>query len=90
MRTASTTSFAFPTCASKAEIQNSLGVSLGAVGRVGTMAVAAGVISATVANIDSSVDGRSLVLTPTANADASITWNWSLGAGMPPAYLPRR
>ena len=83
---------AFPDCTSKAEIQTSLGVSLTAVTRVGAMTVADGVITATVAagSIDSSVNGQSLILTPTAETDGSISWAWSLGAGMPPAYLPRR
>jgi hypothetical protein len=85
----------FPTCASVTEIQNSLGVSLGALatgtGRIGSMSVtAAGVITATIANVDTSVNGQSLILSATANADNSITWNWSGGAGMPPAYVPRR
>ena len=81
---------AFPTCSSIAEIQSSLGVSLGALTRIGSMAVTAGVITATIAAVDGSVNGQSLILTPTPNADNSITWAWSGGAGMPPAYVPRR
>jgi len=87
----------FPTCSSVTEIQNSLGVSLGAIwtgttatGRVSAMNVASGVITATVANIDSSVNGYTLILTPSAAADGSITWLWTGGAGMPPAYVPKR
>ncbi len=80
----------FPTCASISEVQNSLGVSLGALSRLSAMTVAAGVITATVTGIDTSVDGKQLTLTPTANADNSISWAWGLGGGMPPAYLPRR
>jgi len=85
-----TTPPSFPNCASKAEIQTSLGVSLTAVGRLGAMVVASGVITGTVANVDSSVNGQTLILTPTAQLDGSISWDWTAGAGMPPAYLPRR
>ena len=84
---------AFPTCATIAEVQTSLGVSLGALTRVGAMAVAPGppcTITATMAGIDSSVNGQTLILTGTAAADNSITWAWTGGAGMPPAYVPRR
>ena len=81
---------AWPTCGSVAEIQSSLGVALGALTRIGSMSVTAGVITATVALVDSSVNNQSLILTPTANSDGSITWTWSGGASMPPAYVPRR
>ena len=81
---------AFPTCATIAEVQNSLGVSLGALTRLGAIAVNNGAITATVANVDTSVDTKTLILTPTANADNSLSWAWTVGAGMPPAYLPRR
>jgi type IV pilus assembly protein PilA len=81
---------AWPNCGSVAEIQSSLGVALGALTRIGSMSVAAGVITGTVAAVDASVNGQSLILTPTANSDGSITWAWTGGAGMPPAYVPRR
>jgi len=80
----------WPTCGSIAEIQSSLGVSLGALLRIGSMSVTAGVITATVAAVDSSVNGQSLILTPSAAADNSVSWTWSGGATMPPAYVPRR
>lgn len=81
---------AFPTCPSKTEIQNSLGVSLAALNRISAMEVAEGVITATVTGIDSSVDGKYLILTPSTGSDGSISWTWSGGAGMPPAYVPKR
>ena len=82
----------------QAAIQSTLGVSLGALTRVGNMAVAAnsGVITATVANIDANtVDGNDLILTPTTQGpggtvDGSIYWIWSGGATMPPAFVPKR
>ena len=83
---------AWPNCASKAQIQSSLGVSLNALTRVGQMAVdnATGNITATVANIDGSVDNSTLVLSPSTNADSSITWTWDTSSSIPPAYRPRR
>jgi type IV pilus assembly protein PilA len=82
----------WPNCGSINEIQDSLGVSLGALTRVSGMAVAvgSGVISATIGNIDSRVDGFSLVLSPLENADGSIQWNWDAASTVPPAFLPRR
>ena len=80
----------------KTTIQNSLGVSLGALGRVSNMTVsAAGVITGTVASgasgIDANtVDGKDLLLTPTANSDGSISWTWSGSATMPAAFIPKR
>jgi prepilin-type N-terminal cleavage/methylation domain-containing protein len=78
---------------STATIQSSLGVSLGALTRVGGMTVSAqGVITATVANIDANtVDNKTLILTPsTSSADGSIAWEWSGGATMPAAFVPKR
>ena len=82
----------WPNCPTKADITNSLGVSLGALGRVNLMEVvqATGVITATVTEIDASVNGQTLSLSPTIYADSSIKWEWSKGAGMPAAYLPKR
>ena len=80
---------------STAAIQNTLGVSLGALSRVGLMTVGAnnGVITGTVATIDpNTVDGKDLILTPntSAAADGSISWTWSGSANMPPAFIPNR
>jgi type IV pilus assembly protein PilA len=77
-----------------AAIQSTLGVSLGALSRVGGMTVTGvtGVITATVAGIDANtVDTKSLILTPsTGAADGSMFWEWSGSATMPPAFVPRR
>ena len=82
----------WPDCPLISDIQNSLGVSLGALGRVSAMSVtvADGVISATVANVDSSVNGSTLVLSPSENADGSISWNWDAASSIPAAYIPKR
>lgn len=79
----------WPNCGNIAEIQTSLGVGLAAIGRVGAASVDqdTGIISATVANIDTTVDGKTITLTPTIAADASISWKW--GGTLPPKYLPK-
>jgi type IV pilus assembly protein PilA len=81
----------YPACPSINEIQNSLGVALGALTRLSAMSVAggnSGVITATVTAIDTRVDGSTLTLTPTENADGSITWAW--GGTIAPSYMPKR
>jgi type IV pilus assembly protein PilA len=82
----------WPTAMSKSLIQSSLGVSVGALSRIGAFTVNNGVISATVSAgmIDISVDNKDLVMSPTSNTDGSITWSWSTSNGMPPAYVPKR
>jgi len=80
----------WPSATDKLLIQSSLGVSTGALSRIDTMAVAVGVITATVTSIDVTVDGFNLVMTPTSNADGSILWNWGSSNNMPPAYIPKR
>lgn len=80
----------WPTAGTQALIQSSLGVSTAALQRVSAMSVTAGVISATVTNIDATINGKDLLMVPTSNSDGSITWNWSTDNGMPPAYVPKR
>lgn len=80
----------WPNCGNIAEIQTSLGVGLAALGRVGAASVnqSTGVISVTVANIDTTVDGSTITLTPTTAADSSIFWKW--GGTLPAKYLPKQ
>ena len=82
----------WPDAGTKAIIQSSLGVSLNALDRVQEMKVdsANGQITATVTNIDTSVNSQTLILTPSTASDNSVSWSWSGGAGMPPAYIPKR
>jgi len=84
---------------STAAVQSTLGVSLAALNRLNgapgmTVGAATGLITGTVANIDAStVDGKSLILSPSTSAtagDNSLTWTWSGGPGMPPAFIPKR
>jgi type IV pilus assembly protein PilA len=82
---------AFPNCPTINEVQDSLGVAMAALARLGAISVTVGtgVISATIANIDSTVNGSNLTLTPTVSADSSISWAWS-STNIPPAYIPKR
>ena len=80
----------WPTANSQALIQSSLGVSTQALTRIASMGVVNGVITALVTNIDPTVNGFNLVMTPTSQSDGSITWNWGSSNNMPPAYIPKR
>jgi prepilin-type N-terminal cleavage/methylation domain-containing protein len=83
----------FPTANDKTNIRNSLGVSTESLTRASLMKVTGGasaIIDATVAGIDTTVDGKHLILTgTTSTVDQSITWAWS-SADMPPAYIPKK
>ena len=79
----------WPTANDINNIGSSLGVSLGALTRVSGMDVTTGVITSTVQNIDTVINGSQLVLTPSSAADGSIIWSWS-SADMPSAYMPKR
>jgi type IV pilus assembly protein PilA len=80
----------FPSAATKQLIQDSLGVAIpsGTDSRISAIAVAAGVITSTVANIDTTVNGRTLIMTPTTDAQGAVTWSWS--GTVPPNYIPKR
>ena len=84
----------FPTAPNITTIRGSLGVALANVARVNAMSVTTGVITAVVqSGIDSGVDLKNLILTPTTSTtagDSSIAWSWSTSNGMPPAYVPKR
>jgi len=81
---------AWPNCGNIAEIQTSLGLGLSALGRISSASVnqVTGVISVTVTNIDSTVDGSTITLVPSTAADGSIVWNW--GGTLPPKFIPKR
>ena len=81
---------AWPDCPDPAAIQSSLGVGLGAVTRISDAQVdpATGTIQATLANIDGAVNGQTLSLAPTEDADGSISWTWS--GTVPIVYLPKK
>lgn len=80
----------WPNCGSIVDIQTSLGVGLGALGRISAASVnqTTGVISMTVGNIDTTVDGSTITLSPSTAADSSISWKW--GGTLPTKYLPKQ
>jgi len=80
----------WPSASTKALIQSSLGVSTDALGRISLMDVTEGVITATVTEIDATVNNFTLVMTPSSLLDGSITWSWGTSNNMPPAYIPKR
>jgi len=81
----------WPNCPTINEIRNSLGVGLGAILRVSSMSIdpATGTITATVQNIHSMVNGKTITLTPTLNADSSFSWKWEWSADFPIQYRPK-
>ena len=80
----------WPTCASVAQIQTSLGVGLGSISRISAITAIDGVITATVQNIHTMVNGQNLTLTASLSpADGSIRWQWGYSAGFPMHLRPR-
>ena len=81
---------AWPNCPDVAAIQSTLGLGIGAVSRISSAQIdpATGTIQATLANIDTAVDGKTLSMVPTEAADGSISWTWA--GTVPRAYMPER
>ena len=81
----------WPNCPTINEIRNSLGIGLAAVTRISLLSIdsATGVITATVSNIDSMVNGKTITLTPKLNADGSLSWVWGCSADFPPQFRPK-
>jgi type IV pilus assembly protein PilA len=81
---------AWPNCPNPAAIQTTLGVGIRAVTRISTAQIdpGNGTIQATLANIDATVDGQTLSLVPTENADGSISWQWD--GTVPTTYMPKK
>jgi len=75
----------WPNCPGINEIRNSLGIGLGAVSRISSLSIDSetGVITATIDNVDTTVDGKAITLAPTQNADGSISWEWGWSADFP-------
>jgi type IV pilus assembly protein PilA len=87
----------WPSANSFSEIGSSLGVSLGSVvasvtagGRIDTINVTNGVITAVVTNIDPVINNYNLTLTPTTSNDGAVRWDWGTTNNMPAAYMPKR
>jgi hypothetical protein len=49
---------------------------MASVSRISGISIINEVITVTIHNIDAMVDGKTLTLTPTLNADGSIRWAW--------------
>jgi type IV pilus assembly protein PilA len=71
-----------------AAINTALGVGIGG-DRCTMLTSDAGAITATVTNIDSIVNGSTLILTPSTDANtAAVLWTWSGSIGT--AFIPKR
>jgi type IV pilus assembly protein PilA len=81
----------WPDCPTIPAVGSSLGVALGAIGRINTLSVsgANGMITAEVDNIYYMVDGKTLTLTPSTDADGSMTWHWGWSPDFPPQFRPK-
>ncbi len=73
----------WPNCPTKADIANSLGVSLGAVLRINEMKIEDGVITATVDNIHPLVNNKTISMKPILNSDGSFYWSWEYSLDFP-------
>jgi len=76
----------FPSASGKEAIRTTLGVSLGNISKIQAIDVTDGVISVTITNVSSQVDGSSLILTPSIGGDLSISWTW--GGTIQKAFMP--
>ncbi len=83
-------SVAWPNCPDAAAIQTTLGVGISAVTRISNAQIdpGNGTIQATLSNIDATVDGRTISMVPTEDADGSISWTWT--GTVPVVYMPKK
>lgn len=81
---------AWPNCPDVTAIQNTLGVGISAVTRISTAQInpANGTIQATLANIDATVNGQTLSMVPSEDADGSINWVWA--GSVSSVYMPKK
>jgi len=82
---------AWPDCPDVDAIRNTLGLGLAAVSRISAAQIdpGTGTIQATLANIDSTVDGQTLSLVPAEDpSDGSISWEWN--GTIPITYMPKK
>ena len=74
-------------CADIATLNTDLGVAVPS-SRCAMATDGAGVITATIANIDAIVDGQTLIMTPSTDAVGAMLWTWSGSVGA--AFIPRK
>jgi type IV pilus assembly protein PilA len=81
----------WPNCPDIPSVASSLGVALGAIGRINTLSISSadGMITAAIQNIHYMVDGKTLTLTPSTNNDGSLIWYWGWSADFPPQFRPK-
>ena len=81
---------AWPNCPDVAAIRATLGLGLGTVSRISDAQIdpGNGTIQATLSNIDGTVDGQTLSMVPTEDADGSISWTWT--GTVPTVYMPKK
>jgi prepilin-type N-terminal cleavage/methylation domain-containing protein len=81
----------WPDCPGLNEIRNSLGIRLGAVSRISSLSVnsSTGTITATVDNVYSTVNGKTITLTPELKDDGSFSWKWGWSADFPDRFKGR-
>jgi prepilin-type N-terminal cleavage/methylation domain-containing protein len=81
----------WPDCPTIPAVGNTLGVSLGAIGRISALSVsgADGMINATIQSIHPMVDNKTLTLTPATDSDSSIKWIWGWSPDFPPQFRPK-
>jgi prepilin-type N-terminal cleavage/methylation domain-containing protein len=73
-------------------LSSSLGVSVPPVAnsRISAVSVNNGVITFTATKIDTLVNSKTLIMTPTTTAQGAIIWTWSGGNSMPTFYVPKK
>jgi type IV pilus assembly protein PilA len=80
----------WPACPSMNAVRDSLGVSMGAISRISAISINVnGMITATIQDIHSMVDNKTLTLTPNTGNEGSLTWNWGWSADFPPQFRPK-
>jgi type IV pilus assembly protein PilA len=81
----------WPDCPTINEVRNSLGVSIANVTRIGAVSVSSadGIISATIQDIHTMVDGKSLTLIPDTGTDGSMSWAWGWSPDLPAQFRPK-
>jgi type IV pilus assembly protein PilA len=83
----------WPDCPDINAVRNSLGIGLGSVDRISLICIAGsdGCITATVQNIHSMVDNKTIMLRPIPSAanDGSFSWVWDYGPGFPVQLMQR-
>lgn len=80
----------WPDCPTVNEVQNSLGVGVGALLRISGVSIVNGIITVTIQNIHPMVDTKTLSLIPDANyGDGSISWKWGWSADFPVHLRPK-